>query len=100
MARILKQDAEQLLASVPDDQAFWCQNGKKLSSMKELKDALPKMANAVFSAHSNETKSDFSKWVADVIGDEKLARDLAKARDKAEAAKAVKSRIEFLSAKL
>jgi len=100
MARILKQEAERLLAKVPEDNVFWCQNGQKLGSMYDLEKALLKMADEVYSFHSNEQKTDFSNWVRDVIGDEKLARDLTKSKSKAEAAKSVKSRIEFLSAKL
>jgi len=37
------------------------------------------MNEETFGYHSNETKSDFSNWVKDVIGDEKLAADLKRA---------------------
>ncbi len=49
-----------------------------------------------FSYHSNETKTDFSNWVRDVIGDEKLSRNLLKSTTRAQAAKSVANRVAWL----
>ncbi len=100
MARILRQDAERLLGDVPDDKAFWVCDGRSLKSMRDLQWALDQMGEETFHTHSNGEKSDFSIWVKDVIGDEKLARDLSKSTTPAMAAKNVSSRIAFLDGKV
>ena len=100
MARILREDAERLLGDVPQENAFWCCDQRILRNMKELGEALTSMSDESFAYHSNAEKSDFSTWVNEVIGDAKLARDLAKSPGKAQAAKRVAERVDFLSAKL
>ena len=100
MPRILKEDAERLLGDVPQEKAFWCCDDRTLRNVKELGEALTSMADETFARHSNSEKSDFSNWVNDVVGDAKLARDLAKSSNKVLAAKRVAERVDFLSAKL
>ena len=100
VARILKADAEMLLGRVPDDRVFWCCDGGIVVSMRQLGEALNIMADETFTYHSNDERKDFACWVKDVIGDEKLARDLTKAPNRNQAAKRVMERIDFLSAKL
>lgn len=100
MARILKQGAEKLLARVPEEQVFRCSDGRMLWSMRELEEGLKSMSDEIFVYHSNELRTDFSNWVRDVIGDEKLARDLSKAPNRIRAAKSTASRIAFLDSKL
>lgn len=100
MARILREDAERLLGSVPEDKAFWCCDNRSLHTMRELEDALHTMTDETFASHSNQEKSDFGNWVDDIIGDAKLARDLRKSTTRAVAAKRVGERVAFLSAKL
>lgn len=100
MPRILRQDAEKLLANVPEQYVFWCCDGRVLRNMKELEEALANMTDETFAYHSNEEKKDFSNWVKDVIGDDKLARDLRKSLTRTRAAKMVAERVAFLSGKL
>ena len=100
MARILRQDAERLLGEVPGEKTFWVCDGRGLKSMQDLQEALVEMAEETFSYHCNGDKSDFSAWVNDVLGDEKLARDLSKSTNAPMAAKSVSARIAFLDAKL
>ena len=100
MPRILRQDAEKLLANVPEQYVFWCCDGRVLRNMKELEEALANMTDETFAYHSNEEKKDFSNWVKDVIGDDKLARDLQKSQNQTQAAKKVAQRIAFLISKL
>ena len=100
MARITKSVAEKMLEDVPKEKRFWCQDGQVLRNMQELEIALKKMTEEVFRYHSNETKNDFSNWVRDVIGDEKLARDLLKSGTRAQAAKSVASRATWLMSKM
>lgn len=100
MPRILRQDAERLLASVSEEYVFRCCDGRIVSGMEELGDALTSMTDEVFAYHSNEEKKDFSNWVRDVIGDVRLARDLANLPNRTRAAKRVAERVAFLAGKL
>lgn len=100
MTRVTKEMAQIRLSNVAEDKYFWCQDGKVLKSLQDLGLALSKMDEATFGYHSNQTKNDFSKWVRDVIGDQKLARDLEKSANNVQAAKSVANRIGWLQAKL
>ena len=99
MVRITKSIAEKRLDDVSQEIQFWCEDGRYLKNLKELKEALEQMTEEIYRYHVNETKSDFSDWVKDVIGDEKLARDLRKSSTKAQAARRVAERIVFLREK-
>ena len=99
MVRITKSIAEKRLDDVSQEAQFWCEDGRFLKNLKELKEALEQMTEEIYHYHVNETKSDFSDWVRDVIGDEKLARDLRKSSTKAQAARRVAERIVFLREK-
>jgi hypothetical protein len=100
MARILKQHAERRLADVPDQYVFWCQDGRMIKSIRELKEAFGMMSDDTYLYHANRERNDYSNWVKDIIGDEKLARDLFKASDKHQASKYVKARERFLLGKI
>lgn len=100
MPRITKEDATRLLGDVSEDHSFWCCDQRILKNMRELADALATMTDGTYAYHSNGYKDDFSNWVNDVIGDAKLARDLAKSANRKQAAKRVEERISFLAAKL
>ncbi len=100
IVKITKQDAEKRLARVPDEYVFWAHDGAVFHDMQELADGLNKMSDETFVFHSNAEKMDFSNWVRDIIGDDKLARDLAKAKDRIQAAKFVTERMNFLISKL
>ena len=78
MVRMTKSVSEGRLGDVPLDKQFWCCDGRYLKNLGELEAALEGMTDDTFRCHVKETKSDFSNWVRDVIGDEKLARDLQK----------------------
>jgi hypothetical protein len=97
MVRISKLIAEKRLGDVVDDKQFWCHDGHYLKNLQELETALEQMTEDTFSYHVNEKKSDFSNWVRDVIGDEKLSRDLRKSVTKTRAAKSVAERIVLLN---
>ena len=93
----LKYDAQKLLTLVPEEYVFRCHDGRILKNMKELGEALAVMADETFAYHSNSEKKDFSNWVRDVIGDEKLAKDLENALDRNQAARIVTSRIDIFT---
>jgi hypothetical protein len=96
MVKITRSVAEKRLAEVEQEKQFWCHDGQHLKNLQELQAALEEMKEETFHVHVNETKNDFSTWVNDVIGDDKLARDLRKSVTPAQAARAVASRIAFL----
>jgi len=98
--RVTKQDAEKFLADVPDDRSFWCCDGRVFRNMRDLADGLSNMSDESFLYHSNDEKHDFSNWLADVIEDEKLAKDLSNSLTRREAAKRANDRVTLLNMKL
>jgi hypothetical protein len=100
MVRITKSVAEKRLGDVSQEKQFWCHDGRYLKNLQELEAALEQMTEETFHYHVNETKSDFSNWVRDVIGDEKLSRDLQKSTTKAQAARSVAARMVSLVKKM
>jgi hypothetical protein len=100
LAKITKGIAEKRLADVPEEKRFWCSDGTVWKNLWELEIALRQMSEETFCHHSSETKSDFSNWVRDVIGDEKLASDLKRSTTLAQAAKSVSNRLAWLKNKM
>jgi hypothetical protein len=96
MATVSKSAALARLGDVPEEKRFWCRDGRYLKNLDELKVALEQMTDETFQYHSNEAKTDFSNWVRDVIGDEKLAKDLLGCTSQAQAAKSIETRIYWL----
>jgi hypothetical protein len=99
VVRITKSVAEKRLGDVEPEKQFWCHDGRYLKNLPELGAALEQMTEETFRYHANETKSDFSNWVRDVIGDEKLFRDLRRSTTRAQAARSVAERIAWLGGK-
>jgi len=99
MVKITKAVAEKMLGDVPREKSFWCSDGRVLRNLRELEAALRDMGEETFGHHSSETHNDFSNWVRDVIGDEKLSRDLRKSATRVQAAKKVADRIAWLQSK-
>jgi predicted Zn-dependent protease len=95
-----KEEAQKFLADVPGEYVFRCHDGQILRNMKELAEALTGMTDETFVYHSNVDKRDFSCWVRDVIGDEKLAKDLENAPNRTAAAGYMATRIASLSKEL
>jgi hypothetical protein len=83
----------QVLAKVPVEYVFWSHDGRIFTGLAELAEGLKTMSDENFSYHSNLEKHDFSNWVRDVIGDERLADALARASDRFEAAAYIVARI-------
>ena len=99
MVTISKPVAKARLGNVPLEKRFWVVDGTYLSNLDELRAALEGMADETYLVHCNGDKSDFSNWVGDVIGDEKLSAELKKCTTNREAAKLVAARIKFLKTK-
>jgi hypothetical protein len=100
MVKMTKSTAEARLDDVSQDKRFWCHDGRYLKNLQELEGALEQMTEETFRYHSNEAKRDFSNWVRDVIGDDKLSRDLQKSTTQAQAAKSVTERVTWLRSKV
>ena len=100
MVVINEEIARKMLGDVPEDKQFYANDGRMLKNLSELSIALAEMSDETFSYHSNATKTDFSNWVKDVIGEEKLAQDLQKSASRVRAAKAVLDRIAWLRTKI
>ena len=100
LVKITGAIAKAWLADVPQEKRFWCSDGQVMKNLPELEAALKQMSEDTFRYHSNETKSDFGNWVRDVIGDEKLSRDLQKSSTRLQAIKSVADRIAWLRRKI
>ena len=97
---ITREEAKKLLSNVPDHHAFRCCDGRVIRNMRDLGKTLAHMPEDSFRYHANQNKNDFSRWVKETLGDEKLARGLNRASDKNQALKELASRISFLSGQL
>lgn len=99
IVRISKDEAGRRLGDVSAEKRFWCHDGRYLSNLAELGMALNDMSDETFGYHSGGGRTDFGNWVRNVIGDQKLATDLTRARSRAHAGQAVAQRIAFLQSK-
>jgi len=93
----LKEQTHKFLAKVPEEHVFWCCSGNVFRNMEELADGLAAMSDDVFAHHVNSEKNDFCNWVRDVIEDEKLSNDLARATSRLQASEYVVARINLLT---
>jgi hypothetical protein len=92
----LKEQADKFLAVVPEEHVFWCHDGRIFKSLKDMAQGLGIMSDDTFAYHVNSEKNDFSKWVREVIKDEKLASDLAAVTSRMQAAECVTARLTGL----
>jgi|SRR3989304_7562406 len=83
------------LADVPVEKRFYSNDGRILNNLEELVSALKVMSDQTFRYHVNESKNDFANWIADVIGDDKLAADLRKVTSCGETGKVVAARVAY-----
>lgn len=100
MAVRTKQDAARVLADVVGDKSFFCRDGCVAKNLHQLADCLSQISEESFRHHVNEAKNDFVSWVRDVLGDDKLAKELAQVTEHKEAAKIVRERIAWLQKKM
>jgi hypothetical protein len=99
MAIRKKEDAQRVLRHVPDVKRFYCHDGEILKNLYDLKTALGRMHASTYRHHVTDEKNDFARWVREVLGDDKLSRDMAGCQDQKEAAVAVSERITWLREK-
>lgn len=89
-------DTARILADIAGDKRFFCQDGCVSKNLTELVDCLTNMTEEVFRRHVTPEKNDFSNWVRDVLGDDRLAGKLNTARTPWEASRIVAERIASL----
>jgi hypothetical protein len=99
IVKISKEEAKRRLSDVPDEKRFWCHDGKNIKNLRELRKALIDMSDETFHYHSGAERKDFSKWIREVVGDDKLAKDLNEVKFRMQASQAVAERISFLESK-
>ena len=92
-----RKQNRKLSEKVPAEYVFWCHDGTVFSDVNELVTGLLSMTDEVFTYHSNPEKHDFSNWIRDIIGDEILADELARASDRLQAAECVSARLHELN---
>ena len=91
---ITKKIIEQESIKADGPSRFWAQDGRILSDLKDLKDALSEMAEETYSFHANKAKNDFAKWTEEVLKNKKVATELKKAKDRMDALKKVAQEIK------
>ncbi|MBI4267398.1 MAG: hypothetical protein HY662_01270 [Chloroflexi bacterium] len=96
-AKQQKEEAMKLIAHVPEEYVFRCNNGDVYSDMEELAEGLRSMTDEVFAYHANDTKNDFVNWVRDIIRDEELAINLAEATSREQADECICDRVAVLT---
>lgn len=99
MVNITREMAKSRLDNAVQDKQFWCQDGRVIKSLAELELALKNMSDETFQYHSTKARPDFSNWVRDVFGDDKLSRDLLNSDTRTKAAKSAADRISWLKNK-
>ena len=94
----LKILREKALSDCPQGTEFWTCHGTIIKNIYELRDTIKGLNEYAFKYHVNEDnkKNDFAEWIADVLGDDELARDLENVMDKKEYLKIIEKRIKKL----
>ena len=66
----------QVLVCAADGHCFWTTDGRILSNLAELRDALAAMSKEVYGHHVTKEKNDFADWVDQVLADPECAAAL------------------------
>ncbi len=71
---------KQALTCAPSEQCFWITDGRVLSNLVELRDALASMTDDVFMYHVTKERNDFADWIEYVLQDAELATSFRKSK--------------------
>ncbi|OGL73942.1 hypothetical protein A3C96_02715 [Candidatus Uhrbacteria bacterium RIFCSPHIGHO2_02_FULL_60_10] len=89
--------AKYLLRDItPKWKGFWLHMHLTAFSLSEFAAALPEISDEVFTYHVSGQKNDFSRWLREVVGDSELAQVLDGVKNKEDAARIVRLRVEDL----
>ncbi len=95
MSNLQKSTAAHFLRTVDEGIKFFFCNGKNAYNIRELLDGIFSISDEEFLHHVYFDHNDFTNWLLDIIGDDKLARDIfSSTRDQTIAL--LKARIHFL----
>ena len=96
---VTKEEAARYLCNAAPEHCFWVNNGPILKNVEELADALESISEDAYRYHANKDKNDFSKWIGEIIGDNKLANDLLSSKNKNSAVRKIRARLNSLKKK-
>ena len=66
-----------------ESQYFYVCDGQVLKSVSDLSGSLQySMSDEVFKYHCNGEKNDFAKWIAEVIGNKRLSKNISRVKTK------------------
>lgn len=69
-------------------------NGDFIKSLPELVENLDKMSDDVFEFHVYGSNNDFSEWILDIYGDEKLSEKVRKGKKRGKILKILKAELD------
>ena len=99
MPRMLPEEADRLLSNVAEQSTFRCHDSQVFWNVRDLARAVSSMTDDVFRFHVNSQKNDFARWIADVIGDNALARELWETQNAATTTRRLAERVAFLESR-
>jgi len=91
---IKKNTAKPEIVKAEGPKRFWVKDGRVLTDLRDLKDALSEMAEETYKCHANKIRNDFAKWTEEVLGNKKLATELKKVKTKFDALKKVATELK------
>jgi alpha-amylase len=94
--KITRDVAIKFLGNVRDGEEFYCCDGRVFRNLRELAEGLKCISPQAFSHHVNPSKNDFAAWIANCIGDVKLAEKISKLNDPKLMRRAILDRIRYL----
>ncbi len=89
--RITKIKAQEILRMVGGGERFFVADGKVCASLSELAEQVCVMSQEAFNHHCTSKMCDFAAWIADILHDETLAKNVR-------GAKGVRAKVEALIA--
>lgn len=95
--KVVASKGKKALVHAESEQAFWTTDGRTLSNLLELRDALASMTDEVFAYHVSKERNDFADWIEHVLQDGELARAFRKSKKSNTAREVVVTRLRTYS---
>lgn len=76
---------------MPPEKRFWVRDGQVLRNLSDLPPAQRRTSVEIFRHHVNKEKNDFATWIDEVIGEQALAYELRKHRNKTSVIKTIQA---------
>ena len=92
-----QKKAAYFLRMIDEGFAFRCADGQVARSLEALLSCLEQMSQETYQHHVYFDHNDFSNWLLDIIGDDKLALDLFHA-EQHKAVALLRARLHFIKA--